>query len=292
MPTISRQAATQRPGTPTRKASILDRLEGIEFSQEEGIQLLLYGRSGTGKTTIWSTFPAPILAIVCSGGKRPGELRSIDTPENRDRIKQIKVKHSDDVKEVLQALKADPGRFKTVVLDHASGLQDRILAEILNLEELPPQKSWGMARKQDYGQCGLQCKELMRSLLSLPGTNSVIVAHEKDFSNDDATDDGVAVPFVAAGMMPSIVAWLNGSVDYICQTYIRQKESVKLVKSPGSKEPVEIRTKLKGQVEFCLRTAPDAVYMTKFRMPMERRHLIPASIVDPNYDKLMQIITS
>jgi ABC-type lipoprotein export system ATPase subunit len=57
-------------------------VRAVEFS-DDTIQLLLYGRSGTGKTTLWSTFPKPILGVICSGGQRSGELRSVSLEDRR-----------------------------------------------------------------------------------------------------------------------------------------------------------------------------------------------------------------
>lgn len=308
LPEINRQPGAKpgivlrpaaRPVTaarPPARVSALDRIEGIDQADDGTIQVLLYGRSGTGKTTLWSTFPGPILVLVCSGGLRPGELKSVDTPANRGRIKQVQIRHGDDAKEVANGLKAGDPRvsgYKTIVLDHASGLQDRILADILNMDELPAQKHWGLARKQDYGQCGAQWKEYVRTLLSVPGTNTVIVAHERDFSNeDDQGDDGISTPFISAGLMPTLETWVTGAVDYTCQTFLRQKEKVTLTKRVGGKPgdpPIETRTKLRGQVEYCLRTAPDGVHQSKFRGPVVQFRPPPV-MVDPTYDKLLQLI--
>ena len=92
-------------------------------SADDGIKINIYGRSGTGKTTLWATFPKPILCLVCSGGKRPGELKSIDTPENRKLITPKIVTRIDDIREELDGA----SEFATVVLDHASWLQDLAL---------------------------------------------------------------------------------------------------------------------------------------------------------------------
>jgi hypothetical protein len=73
--------------------------------------------------------------------------------------------------------------FATVVLDHVTGLQDMVLKEILGLDEIPVQKSWGLATQQQYGTCILRCKELLSALLSVQA-NVILVAQEKDFNTD------------------------------------------------------------------------------------------------------------
>lgn len=278
MPTIVKQ---KPKGVKKPSKSVIDRIGPMAF--EDGIKLNIYGRSGTGKTTFWATFPKPILAIICSGGKKPGELRSINTPEYRKAIKQVVIESPGEVAELAEH-QAATGAFKTVVLDHASGLQDLVLKSILGLEDVPVQRSWGMAKQQDWGQVALQVKELLRGLLDL-SCNVVIVAQERDF-NTEGSADGLLMPFVASALTPSVVGWLNPACDYIVQTHIRQKMEVKRVKV-GSKTK-ETKRPIKGEVEYCLRVAPDPVYTTKFRVPKGVAY--PESIVNPTYDDLIKLI--
>jgi hypothetical protein len=242
------------------------------------IKMNVYGRSGTGKTTFWATFPGPVLALVCSGGSQPGELRSIDTPAYRKKINPVIVSNSRQIRTLLE----QASDYETVVLDHASGLQDLVLKEILGLDELPAQGSWGMAAREQWGQCALQVKELLRALLSLP-QNVVVVAQEREFNTEVESD--LLMPYVASALTPSIVGWLNPACDYIVQTFIRRKTEIKEVKV-GTKM-VPTKQKVAG-VEYCLRVAPDDVFTTKFRLP--KGHSLPLDIVDPDYDKVVALI--
>jgi len=278
MPVVKKQTAktTRRKKT----GSVLDRIQPIGFEGEEGIKINLYGRSGTGKTTLWSSFPGKILAIVCSGGNKPGELRSIDTPANRKKIMQAEIKSSSEIGELVEYAK---DKFATVVLDHASGLQDLILKEVVGLDEIPAQLSWGIASQQQYGQVALQMKERLRSLLSMDG-NVVIIAQERDFNSD--SDNELLLPYVASALTPSVVGWLNPACDFIAQTFIRPKTVTKQVKI--GKKIVPRKEVVKGQVEYCLRVGPDAVFTTKFRLP--KGHKLPSVIIDPDYRKLLSVI--
>lgn len=277
MPAVKRVKKKTRRKT----SSVVDRIAPIGFDETDGIKLNLYGRSGTGKTTFWATFPKPILAIICSGGKKPGELRSINTPEYRKTIKGVTLFSSGEIEELVDKQQAEAG-FATVVLDHASGLQDMVLKEILGLEKIPEQLSWGLATQQQYGQCALQMKTRLRSLLDLP-CNVVIVAQEREFNIDAESD--LLMPFVGSALTPSVTGWLNSVSDYICQTFIRQKTKIKTVKI--GKKSVEKKVPRKG-VEYCLRTAPHDVYTVTFRVP--KGTPLPEVIVDPDYNKLYNII--
>lgn len=275
VPSVTKQSLKPQP---KKVGGVESRLQSA-WDTNNSMSLLLYGRSGTGKTTLWATFPKPILAIMCSGGSQPGELKSIDLPEYRKTIKPLVIQRSSDVRELVGMA----GDFATVVLDHASGLQDLILKEILGLSEIPVQKSWGMATQQQYGQCALQCKEYFRAILDL-SCHRVIVAQEREFNNDGDASELLA-PFVGAALMPSLVGWLNPACDLICETFIRQKVVERTSAVAGKK--VTTRSKVKG-VEYCLRTAPDPVYTVKFRVPKGRS--LPEVVVDPTYAKIKAIV--
>ena len=281
MPTINRQT-TRKPPTQRLKESVIDRIAPIGFSPDDGIRILLYGRSGTGKTTLWATFPGPILAVVCSGGQRPGELRSVDTSEYRKKISQVALESTTEFGQLIEHAR-ESDRFSTVVLDHASGLQDLTLKEILGLDRLPAQKGWGMATQQQYGQSSLMCKETFRDLLSLE-CNVVIIAQERTFGDDNNTSELLA-PTVGAALTPSVTGWLGPACDYVCNTYIRPKMEQTRTKV-GDKEIIG-QKRGKG-VEYCLRVEPHDVYMTKFRVPKGSVGL--RDIVDPTFAKIQKLI--
>jgi hypothetical protein len=280
MPQITKQ--TTRPVSNGPAKSVIDRIAPIGFKDDEGLKMLVYGRSGTGKTTFAATFPGPILWLVCSGGSKPGELRSIDTPEYRKKVSQVVIQSGDEMAQVTEHVKT-AGKFATVVLDHVSGFQDRILADILGMEELPAQRSYGMATQQQYGQCTLLCKEYLRSFLGLP-CNVVLVAQERTFGDDGALSD-IIRPTVGAALTPSLTGWLNPACDYVCQTFLRPK----MVKVSNENAEGGFDMIQKG-VEYCLRTEPHDVFQTKFRIPKSRVSKMPDAIVDPDYAKVVKLL--
>lgn len=275
MPTIKKTTAKRRVSK-----GVVGRIKPISF-EDMGIQINIYGRSGTGKTTLWSTFPKPILVAICSGSQRSGELRSIAV-EDRKQINSVILKNSEEFGELIK-YQTESTAYKTAVLDHVSGLQDLVLAELLGIDELPEQKSWGMASREQYGQCALQLKTYLRTLLDLT-CNVVIVGQQRDFGTGDDSDE-ITMPYVASAVTPSVVGWLNPACDYICQTFIREQTVSKQVKIAGKPKTVTERT---GRMEYCLRTGPHATYTTKFRVP--KGSPLPEVIVDPDYNKIMQVI--
>ena len=293
MPPAVKRVPPRKPAAPTakpqaaRRPSVIDRIKRIHFDEDEGIKVLLYGQSNTGKTTLWGTFPQPILAILCSGGLRPGELRSLWDPENIPDIHDVTLEHSSEIADLAQY--AAGGQFKTVVLDHVSGLQDLVLKEICGLDEIPVAKGWGMATREQYGQATMQTKTLLRALMNLP-CNVVMVAHERSFGEEGDSSSQIA-PTVGAGVMPNLAGWLHGAVDYIGRAF-RRSEVVtkKITVGKGKMQQVKELQQQTGRTEYCLRTGPDPVYMTKFRQPMKRAKDLPDVIVDPTYQKLLKLI--
>ena len=281
MPKPIRQTPTGVIPRKGPRSSVVDRIEsGVSFDESDGIKIILYGRSGSGKTTVWSSFPGPILAVVCSGGMKPGELRSIPV-EYRKKVHPVTISSSLEFKELIEHQEAT-NKYKTVVLDHVTGFQDKILAELLDMDELPAQKSWGLANQQTYGTMSLQAKQMFRQAFSLD-CNVVFVGQERE--NGTEGDSELITPHVGIALTPSLAGWLYPAADYVCHTFIRPKMVEKVVKIGGKNVTSEVRGK---GVEYCLRVGPHDSYITKFRAPKGSE--LPDVIVDADYDKIMEII--
>lgn len=276
MPTISKQSAK-----PSSKPAPSKNGSDSVWDAVQTVRMLLYGSSATGKTTFAASHPGRIKWLICSGGKKPGELRSIDTPENRKRIHPVVLNSSDDFRNEIAGL----DDYDAVVLDHASGFADILLKEILGVDELPEQRGWGTASQQQYGQLSMQCKESFRALLNSP-CDIIIVAQERVFGGtDDGVGSEIIKPTVGAALTPSVTGWLNPACDYVVQTFKRQK--MKEVKSKiGDK--VHTTYQPTTGVDYCLRTGPDGTYQTKFRMADWER--VPDVIVNPTWKKFLDVI--
>lgn len=289
MPSISPQRMNRAANGPAPKPTPTS-VSKSAWDLSDSIKMLLYGESASGKTTFWATFPGKIKALICSGGRQPGELRSINTAEYRAKIDPVIINSVEEFQAELSTL--DP-KYKTIVLDHASGLQDIVLKEILGLDDILHAKyrvagkgeSWSVVSQQQYGQLALQCKELLRVLLSL-SVNVVIVAQQRTFGEEKVSD--IIQPTVGAALTPSVTGWLNCAVDFIVQSYKRQRVKRTELEIDGKKSGTFINERVRG-VEYCLRTEPHDVYITKFRRPMGGKEL-PECVVDPTYHKVISLI--
>jgi hypothetical protein len=260
--------------------SVLDRISDIDFAEDEGIAMLIYGPSKTGKTTLAATFPGKILWVIVSGGNKPGELRSINTAEYRKKVKRVELETAEELRELI-AFQAETNTFKTMVVDHVTGLQDLVMSEILG-KPIPAQKSWGDAKQQDYGKCALIVKDILRNMLGL-SCNRIILGQERTFEGKE--DNEIVTPTIGVALQPSIAGWLYPAVDYICQTFKKRKTETKTVRIGG--KDMETTTNLKG-FDYCLRTGPHEVYTTGFRLPKGQE--VPEYLVDPDYKDIMALI--
>lgn len=278
MPQVSRQVGRPAPvkrTAPTSTATgVIGRIKPIECP-ERGIRMAVYGRSGTGKTTLACDFPKPLLFI------RPPDddgRRSVFKVEG---IQDVDLQSPEEIRELAAHVK-ESGKYKTVVLDNVSALQDLVLKKILGREELPAQMGWGVATMQQWGEVGLGMKDLLRELLSCD-IHVVLIAQEREFNNEGNTSE-ILSPHVGCAVSPSVAGWIGPSVEYLVQTFLRQG-TVKTIKQVGGRAVVEEQE----VIQYCLRTGPHPVYNTKFRVP--RGFKLPDVIVDPTYAKIEKLVS-
>lgn len=279
MPKITKQSAKKKVAKhkPT-SSGILSKVVSVEDMPSTGIKMTMYGRGKTGKTRTACTFPKPLLIVGTEDG-----TKSVKSVAGVDFFRLSESSEIDELAEVI------PDKYKTVALDTAGGLQDMILKEILGLDDVPVEKSWGMAAREQWQSCGVQTKERLRKLLDLAdqhGTHVVIIAHERNFNDEGGSD--LIFPTVGASLTPSTAGWLNGACDYLCQTFLREQTIKKEVKVAGKKgATMSQRT---GKIEYCLRVGPHPVYMTGFRRTHSENETMPDVIVNPSYDKICELI--
>lgn len=272
MPKIEKQSNV--PVKKKKVASVWDAVTPVTEHKSGGLHMSLYGRSKTGKTRLVSTFEKPVLIIGAEDG-----TKSISTVKGVD---FVRIRHSEQVGELLEGVN-DRG-YATVAIDTVSRLADQILMELLGLDQIPEQKSWGLATREQYMQQGTQLRVLMRLALDLE-QHVVMVAHERNFNEDTAHSD-LLLPSIGSALPPQVTNWLNGAVDYICNTFIREQTITKLIKGPGGKQLKQ--TKPTGKAEFCLRVGPSPTFMTGFRVPEGQE--LPDVLVNPTFTDLEKLV--
>lgn len=236
------------------------------------IAALVWGRSGTGKTTIAATFPAPLLLLDI-------REKGTDSVSNVKGLKVAKIDHWKQFEEMYWYLKnsTDHG-FKTVAVDQVTALQTLALRQ--SLKDNSKEETDAPSKRDFGGAAGLMNTWLLnyRDLID-DGINVVFLAHDRLSRGGDDADSGSGEdqiePEVGPRVMPSVAGSLNGMVKIIGNTFIR--------------ETFEIVNKRKVRsVKYCMRIGPHAYFVTKVRSPVGIG--APDSIVDPSYEKMLAIM--
>ena len=263
----------------TSTSSATSRIISLNELPDQGIKLCVYGKSGTGKTRLVGSFAklGPMLHMICSSNGT-NEARSIKGTPNVD---CVEIQKPQDLLDLINLAK--DSKYKTLALDHVTGFSDCVLADILGVDKVPEQGSWGMAKREHYAQLGLQVKTYLRDLLDLP-LNVIIVGQERAFDLEEEAGE-VLMPYVSVSATPAVAGWIAPAVDYMCQTF--KRDQVKVTSKKMGDKIIESKERT-GKREFCLRVGPDSTYITKFRVPPGTD--LPDVIVDPNYEKIEHLI--
>jgi len=236
---------------------------------------VLYGRSGTGKTTLAATFPKPILYLDV---RDEGTDSIADVPD----IKVLEVSEFAELEETYWWLKQNP-EFRTIVIDTVSQLQQIVVEEQASKKKSKGRPGdWGTLTKRDWGDIAALMKEWLINYrdLSKLEMDVVFIAQDRTFNFDeDEEGEGVLAPEVGPALSPSIARTLNAAVSMIGNTFIRSRDVVKEVN--GKKKRLQ-------KIEYCLRIGPNPVYITKVRKPKSTE--APSVIVDPRYEDILEII--
>lgn len=239
---------------------------------------VLYGRSGTGKTTLASTWPKPILFLDIND-------QGTDSISDVEDCDVLEVETWDDLEEYYWWLSKNSDRYKTVVIDTVTGLQDLAIKRVLNAKKKDSSKAgdWGSMTQREWGDVGQAMKHWLVNFRDLP-MEVVFLAQDRVFNTNNEEDSDVVAlaPEVGPRLMPSVVSTLNAAVNIIGNTFVRVKRILKEDKKrKGKKKEVE-------KLVYCLRIGPNPVYITKLRKPKSVE--VPTLIEDPTYEDIQDVI--
>ncbi len=285
MPTVKKQLADSRTPiqTTVHRGNIFDQSVAVEDLPDTGYRFLIYGQSGSGKTTMACTFPKPLLLI------RPEEVedgsRSVRTVKGVSATPYITT--PDHLGEICEG-QASTQRYKTLVLDGVTKFQDLVVKKHMGLEDVPVQNTFGMAQQADWNAIGITVKEYLRKLLRLTelGTHVVLVGGERAIGESQDGTPSILIPTVMLALTPASTSWVHDVCDFNVHLFRRQQTVEKIVTISGK----EMRQKqATDKVEFCAHVGPDvALYATKFRVPFGTK--LPAIMVDADFSKFDKLI--
>lgn len=258
--------ATKEKKTP-KKSSLEDRFKDL-LDMDTPTIITLYGRPGTGKTTISCTLPKPLLLIdVKDKGTDSGKRKDLEPGD----ITVFELESFDEIYDLYDYIEENPNKFKSVVIDHMTALQDFCYEKVMD-EEGKSKMSQGM-----YGTAGGYLKEVINLYKGLTdlGITPCFNCQDRMESGDGEGEDQL-LPEVGPSLMPSVARTLCAASRVIGHTY--QFENVE--KLDGAK--------VRRNIEFRLRLGPNPYYITKVTRPFGTP--CPQFLVDANYSDIMKVV--
>jgi phage nucleotide-binding protein len=129
------------------------------------VNVLVYGRSGIGKTRLCATAPDPLIISSESG------LLSIADED----IPVIEIKDLEDLQDAYEYCKSKKAKkFKTICLDSITDLAETILSDI---------KENSRDGRQAYGELNEEVAKMIRKFRDLP-KNTYFIAKVETYEND------------------------------------------------------------------------------------------------------------
>ncbi len=272
----SRTSTNLRSSTslPTRKAG----------SATKGRAYAFYGRAGSGKTTLSGTFPKPIL-LLDMNDRGDDSVSEYD----EDDLEVMDISDPDDLDDAYWFLKKNPKRYKTVVMDTVTQLQQMFVERVSDRKKSTKRGKrtqaagdWGTMTKQDWGEVAAEMKNEVTRFRDLP-MEVVFLAQDRIFGAEEDDQETLLEPEVGPRLSPSVNKHLCAAVHVIGNTFLRIKKLKKKVEKNGKEKVVTTE-----KIVYCLRVGPNPVYTTKVRKPRELD--VPELIENPTYDDIIDII--
>lgn len=264
---MSKKSSKTEAPKPKKKSTVEDRFVDLLDIDNPTI-ITLYGRPGTGKTTIACTGPKPMLLIdVKDKGTDSGKREDLE----RGDITVIELESFDDMYDIYDFLVDNPDRFKSVTIDHMTALQE--------FSHLKVQEEEGKDHmsQQMFGISTGYLKEIITLFKGLTdyGITPTFLVQDRTESGDGDGEDQL-LPEVGPGMMPSVSRFLCAASRVIGHTY--QYENVEKVDA----------SKVRRSVEFRLRLGPNPYYITKVTRPFGTP--CPMYLVNATYKDIVKIV--
>lgn len=238
---------------------------------EDFLTCLFYGRSGTGKTTLASSFPKKILLLDFRD-------RGIDSIKDVKGIDVFNVQEWVEVESIFWSLQKKPGLYKSIILDTLSGMQNLAIHEVKRNEG---QDDSDNLSKRGWGTVSAMMNQWLLNFRDLPfhvvflapdRVRNIAVSEEEEAE----LEEGELEPEVGPALIPSAAKSVNAAVKVIGNTFIKQT-----VTADDSGNRVK-------KTQYRLRIGPHPYYITKIRSP--KAFKIPQSINNPSFERIVKIM--
>lgn len=224
----------------------------------------IYGKSGSGKTELGSTFPKPMLYLQV-GDDGTASIRG------KKGIKVLRIKNLEELKNVLKELLdlAESGKlkYKSVFADTFS-----MITNIWVKENATDKKK--KMTQQMWGDLKNDTEELIRLCHELAGYCWVILScHEVGEAFDGMEDE--ILPDIHPNTSKGARSYLEGMSNYGIHTLIKKKDIV----VDGVEKTIAV---------YVAQIGPNPYYWTKLQKPKTLK--VPSQVRDMTYQKLTKIL--
>lgn len=240
--------------------SVIDK--AVDISELGQRQLwVLWGKSGTGKTEVGSTFPKPMLYI------QVGDDGS-NTIANKEGIRALRVDSIEELKTIGKELLKDK-KYKSVFVDTFSMVTNIwIDANAVQKKKKMTQQMWGDLK--------IDTEELIKIFHKVALNHIVILScHESNDSIEGMEDE--ILPDIRPSVTKGGRTYLEGMANYGIHT-------TKLKKTITNKKTGEE----KEVVKYAAHLGANPYYWTKLQI--DSSITVPEIVFNPTYDKLLEII--
>ncbi len=237
--------------------------------RDEFANVLIYGEAGTGKTVFASTAPRPILWLEAEGGTASiGDKKGIDV---------AKVTGLETYREALVYLEANPGKYKTVVIDSFSETQAAVLKDIMGaVKRSDPSRDEFSPLFAEWGRLVGVMREIARAFRDLP-MHVVITALQRE-DKDDMTGRMKVRPRLSPTLADELPAYVD-SVLYLYAATAAKGET----DSEGVAADDEGVTIVRNAL-----IKPTGKFVAKCRIPVGSPS--PDFIADPTFPKVAELL--
>ncbi len=239
---------------------------------EPGYDTLIYGKSGTGKTTFFSTYPGPRLLIDCNEGGIES-LRGTDTDT-------ISCGSFEEVDTVITALEKQDFAYDSIALDTVSNIQQMCVSMYAKKYK---KKDFSI---KDWNIISQLMKDILYRFLDLPCI-SVLIAQERVFEpRETESNSAITIyPYRSAALQPALESAMTAAVDIVLRAdaFVNNRSHV-TEDSTGRRVPKELKTTC-----FRIQLRSDEYNIAKVRSARDAH--VPFYQMDPSFNKLHFIIT-
>lgn len=220
---------------------------------------VLYGKSNSGKTHVASTFPKPLLYLQI------GDDGS-NTIAHVEGISAIPISSVKELKDIAKELLKDK-KYVTVVVDTFSLMVNEWTDQnVISKNKKMTQQLWGELKTET--------EEVIKAMHKVAKRHIVVLTCHESTDAIEGMEDEIA-PDIRPSVSKGARTYLEGMANYGIHTTKITKE---VTKGNSTKEIVK----------YAADIGPNPYYWTKLQIDPSIK--VPKRIINPTYDKFMEII--